>query len=175
MQNIQFRKCKLEDWQNLRNISEETFVSAFGKQNTKEDMEAYLSTAFTPEKVKEELLNPFSFFYFALSEEGTVGYLKLNIENAQTESTMIDALEIERIYILSTHQGKGIGQVMMDKAFEVAKEKKKHKLWLGVWKKNYGAIRFYERNGFKKFAEHDFYLGKDLQTDWLMETSIEHG
>ena len=174
MQNIQFRKCKLEDWQYLRNTSVKTFINAFGKQNTKENMEVYLSTAFTSEKVKEELSNPFSFFYFATSEEETVGYLKLNIENAQTEP-VVDALEIERIYLFSTYQGQGIGQIMMDKAFEVAREKRKRKLWLGVWKKNYGAIRFYERNGFKKFADHNFYLGKDLQTDWLMETSLENG
>lgn len=171
MKDIQFRKCKAADWQILLVIAKTTFVTAFGAQNTKEDMDTYLSVAFSPAQIKKELSNPHSTFYFVESQTSAIGYLKLNIEGTQSEP-IADGLEIERIYLLATFQGKGIGQLMLDKAFEIAKQLKKRKVWLGVWEKNDGAIRFYERNGFQKFGEHEFYLGKDLQTDWLMETSL---
>jgi len=173
MENIQFRKCKAVDWQILLDIATTTFVTAFGSQNTKEDMDAYLSVAFTPAQIKKELSNSFSTFYFVESETSVIGYLKLNTESAQSEP-IADGFEIERIYVAANFQGKGIGQLMVDKAFEVAKRLKKSKVWLGVWEKNDGAIRFYERNGFQKFAEHEFYLGNDLQIDWLMETSLDY-
>ncbi len=173
MKSIQFRKCTIEDLSILSTLAKETFVAAFGTQNTKEDMDAYVLDAFTLEKVKAELTNPYSIFYFVQEEQKIIGYLKLNIETAQSEP-IDNGLEVERIYLLAAYQGKGIGQLMMDKVFEVAKNLNKMRLWLGVWGKNYGAVRFYERNGFKKFAEHDFYLGKDLQTDWLMDISLQH-
>lgn len=171
MKKIAFRKCKLEEAVFLRTLSIETFTTAFGKQNTKEDMEAYISEAFSLERVITELSNKNSIFYFVEAKKNIIGYLKLNIGAAQSEA-IANGLEIERIYILATHQGKGIGQLMMDKALAIARQMKKERVWLGVWGKNYGAVRFYERNGFKKFAEHDFYLGKDLQTDWLMDLRI---
>ena len=171
MKKIAFRKCKVEESSFLRVLSIETFTAAFGEQNTEEDMQAYVSEAFSIEKVKEELSNINSIFYFVEVEKNIIGYLKLNVETAQSEP-IPNGLEIERIYILAAFQGKGIGQLMMDKALALARQMKKERVWLGVWGKNYGAVRFYERNGFKKFAEHDFYLGKDLQTDWLMDLSL---
>lgn len=172
MENVQFIKCTLKDLKILRAISETTFVQAFGEQNDKADMEAYIGTAFSTPKIRSELLNKDSIFYFVALEDNTrIGYFKLNQATAQSEP-IENGLEIERIYLLDKYQGKGIGQLMMDKAFEVAKKLKKAKLWLGVWAENKGAIRFYSRNGFRKFTEHDFYLGKDLQTDWLMEIDL---
>ena len=172
MKSILFRKCQVEELAILRELSIETFTAAFSKQNTKEDMEAYVATAFSSEKMLEELTDKNATFYFVETEENIIGYLKLNIEGAQSEP-IPNGLEIERIYLRATYQGKGIGQLMMDKALGVARQMEKKRVWLGVWGKNYGAVRFYERNGFKKFAEHDFYLGKDLQTDWLMDLRIQ--
>jgi len=56
--------------------------------------------------------------------------------------------------------------------FTFAKKLNTEYLWLGVWDKNTGAIRFYERNGFVKFDEHPFYMGDELQTDYLMKLSF---
>ncbi|MFK7980988.1 MAG: GNAT family N-acetyltransferase [Saprospiraceae bacterium] len=172
MESIQFKKCNIDDWASLKAISVQTFRTAFDAQNTEEDMDIYVAKAFTSAQIKTELGNKNSLFYFVQIAHEIIGYLKLNVNAAQTE-TIPNGLEIERIYLLSAFQGKGYGQIMMYKAFEIAKDLKKTRLWLGVWEKNYGAVRFYERNGFKKFSTHDFYLGKDLQTDWLMDISIE--
>ncbi len=172
MKKIIFRKCKLEENSLLRSLSMETFTTAFAEQNTKEDMDAYVSTAFSEAQIITELRNANSTFYFVETGNQIIGYLKLNVKDAQSES-IANGLEIERIYLLASYQGRGIGQLMMDKAIAVARQMRKERIWLGVWGKNYGAVRFYQRNGFKKFAEHDFYLGKDLQTDWLMDLSIQ--
>ena len=66
-------------------------------------------------------------------------------------------------------QGKQIGKAMLYKAIAIARSKKASFLWLGVWKKNKEAIKFYERYGFKKFMTHPYLIGKDKQTDWLMK------
>jgi ribosomal protein S18 acetylase RimI-like enzyme len=45
-------------------------------------------------------------------------------------------------------------------------------VWLGVWKENHRAIKFYERWGFEIFAEQEFILGNDHQIDWLMKKTL---
>jgi ribosomal protein S18 acetylase RimI-like enzyme len=62
----------------------------------------------------------------------------------------------------------GLGQMLLDYCDQVAQEKRKQNMWLGVWEKNLAAIRFYERNGFYKIDEHIFRLGDEDQTDHLM-------
>ena len=155
----------------LLEISKNTFQTAFGDLNTPEDMDAYIQTAFSKEKIQAELANEASIFHFVKKDKTIIGYLKLNVDGAQSEF-IEDGLELERIYLLEAYQGIGVGQIMMNKVFEIARTLNKSTLWLGVWEKNDGAIRFYQRNGFKKFGEHDFLLGKDLQTDYLMRVDL---
>ncbi len=156
----------------LKKLSTETFVESFAQVNTKKDMEMYLSKSFNENTLLEELKNPLVAYYFALLNKEPVGYLKLNFSGAQTDVNAKDSLEIERIYVRKAFQGKQVGQALFNKAMEVAREHKIKNIWLGVWEKNPGAIRFYKRNGFVEFGKHPFVLGEDLQTDILMKLEI---
>jgi ribosomal protein S18 acetylase RimI-like enzyme len=169
MISIEIQPIGLEDLKVLEHLSRQTFYESFATNNSEENMQAYLNKAFNSDKLEQELLNPASFFYFALLEGDIVGYMKLNIGSAQTEALDKSAIEIERIYVLSQHQGKKIGQVLFEKALQLAKEKKASYIWLGVWEKNLNAIEFYKKNGFVEFDKHIFNLGDDPQIDIMMK------
>ena len=99
-------------------------------------------------------------------------HLKINFGQSQTEIKDEDTLEIERIYVLEEFHGKKIGQILYEKAIELAKKNKVNYVWLGVWEQNPRAIRFYEKNGFMQFDKHIFKLGNDEQTDIMMKLEI---
>ena len=69
--------------------------------------------------------------------------------------------------------GKGVGSALMQKAIDVARERNKEILWLGVFQANKTAIDFYKRWGFEIFGEQNFLLGNDLQKDWLMRRDVD--
>ncbi|MEP1095670.1 MAG: GNAT family N-acetyltransferase [Cyclobacteriaceae bacterium] len=169
---IVIREVKNSEIEELLNIGKITFTESFGAQNTKSNFDQYMSKNFTLSKISEEISNPESQFYFAMLSEKIVGYLKVNVGEAQTEDKLESALEIERIYVSAEHQGKRIGQVLFDKALDLAKSQNLKWIWLGVWDQNVDAIRFYERNGFVKFADHPFKLGDEHQTDILMKMEL---
>ena len=169
---MQIRKLNITDLENLQKLSIKTFRETFGEMNTEEDMQKYLDENLSEEKLKSELENPNSEFYFAENDNQILGYLKLNFGNAQTENQGNETLEIERIYVLKEFFPLKIGQVLFEKSLEIAKEKKLKFIWLGVWEENKRAIRFYEKNGFKIFGKHDFVLGNDVQTDLMMKLYI---
>jgi ribosomal protein S18 acetylase RimI-like enzyme len=81
-------------------------------------------------------------------------------------------MEIARIYAMKQMIGKGAGKILMQSSIDIAKEKNKAVIWLGVWEKNQRAIDFYTKWGFEKFDETDFLLGSDVQRDWLMRKFI---
>ena len=153
----------------LRAISCSTFSQTFLEQNTAEDMEAYLTSSFSLEKLTQEITNPNSAFFFAKENEQVIGYLKVNTGDAQTELKDLNAFEIERIYVDKAYLGKKIGQLLFEKAIELAKSKNATYVWLGVWEENYRALAFYEKNGFVPFDKHVFMLGSDAQTDIMMK------
>lgn len=169
---MQIRKLNTTDLENLRKISIQTFKETFSDVNTEEDMQKYLVEKLSVEKLKSELENVNSEFYFAENNDEILGYLKLNFKDAQTEKVEENHFEIERIYILKAFLGQKIGQILFDKAIEIGRERNLEYVWLGVWEENYRAIKFYEKNGFKIFGKHKFVLGKDVQTDLLMKLLI---
>lgn len=169
---MQVRKLNFKDVENLQKISITTFRETFEEVNTEEDMQKYLAENLSLEKLKSELENPNSEFYFAENDNQILGYLKLNFGNAQTENQGNETLEIERIYVLKEFFPLKIGQILFEKSVEIAQEKNMKFIWLGVWEENKRAIRFYEKNGFEIFGKHDFVLGKDVQTDLMMKLYI---
>ncbi|MGB0930145.1 MAG: GNAT family N-acetyltransferase [Chitinophagales bacterium] len=158
----------LVNLEELKQISRKTFSDAFASMNSKENMLLYLSTAFSDEKLSAELTEENSQFYFAKYREETVGYLKISFDSVQTDLQDKDAMELERIYIKSTFQGKGIGKKLLSQAISIAQKKKVNYIWLGVWDKNEKAIQFYKKNGFEIFSSYSFQMGNESQTDYLM-------
>ncbi|WP_299436123.1 GNAT family N-acetyltransferase [uncultured Aquimarina sp.] len=159
-----------EDNHKLLEIGRKTFYDAFGPpHNTPENIHYYLSQKFTLEKITNEILHPESQFFFVMHHDQIIGYVKLNSGTAQTEVIKGNSIEIERIYVIKSYQGKGVGQYIFDEVMKIAEEKKAIFIWLGVWDQNTRAIKFYERNGFKTFDKHTFMLGSEKQTDVMMK------
>jgi ribosomal protein S18 acetylase RimI-like enzyme len=156
----------------LQQIGRQTFSETFAESNSAENMAKYLEEAYSYEKLSAELNDPNSLFYFAMMGQDVIGYLKLNVGASQTEVKDNDALEIERIYVLKSFQGKRVGQLLFDKAIEIAKAQHVAYVWLGVWEENKKAIQFYTRNGFVEFDQHVFVLGDEAQTDIMMKLQL---
>ncbi|GAA4271839.1 GNAT family N-acetyltransferase [Aquimarina gracilis] len=172
-QEVKIVQVRLEDREKLVDIGYRTFYDAFGPPvNTEKNIQSYLQEKFTLEQITKELTNVNSIFFFAKLQDQIVGYIKLNSNNAQTESVKGNSIEIERIYVVKEFQGKNIGQVLFNKSLQVAREKNVDFIWLGVWDQNPGAIKFYERNGFKIFDKHPFVLGTEDQTDVMMKLRL---
>jgi len=172
MTNIVIRKIKLVNISELQAISRQTFFETFGEHNTASDMQTYLNNNLSIDKLKDELSNLNSEFYFAVHYDKVIGYIKINHREAQTEIMNKSSLEIERIYVLKEFQGKKVGQILYEKAIDLANQTKVDYVWLGVWEKNQRAIKFYKKNGFVAFDKHIFKLGKDEQTDILMQLKL---
>lgn len=172
MQSIVVRRVNLSEASELQKIGRQTFFETFSAVNTKEDMAKYLEENLSIERVTEELENEYSEFYFASVDNLVIGYLKLNFGQSQTELKDNKGLEIERIYVIRDYHGKNVGQLLYDKAIEIARQKEADYIWLGVWEENPRAIRFYKKNGFEEFDKHIFKLGNDEQTDIMMKKRL---
>ena len=174
MQNISIIKAELQDIEKLQKIGRQTFFETFSESNSEENMQKYLDEGFSIEKLTTELTDTNAEFYFAVFDAEVIGYLKLNFGESQTELKDNKALEIERIYVSKEFHGKSVGQLLYDKAIEVAKQKNADYVWLGVWEENPRAISFYKKNGFVEFDKHIFKLGDDEQIDIMMKLNLKN-
>lgn len=172
MTNILIREVTILDLVLLQNIGIQTFTETFASENTAENMKIYLDESFSIARLTAELNDNNAAFYFVTIDENVVGYLKINFGSSQTELKDDKAIEIERIYVLSAYQRQQVGQLLYQKAIEIARTKNANYIWLGVWENNLKAISFYKKNGFEVFDRHIFKLGNDEQTDFMMKLKL---
>ena len=170
--NLTFRQCIPDDINTLCNFSHKTYNETFAHMNTPSNMKTYLEQSFNISKLWGELSNSNSSFYFLYANGELAGYLKLNEAPSQTDINDMQSLEIERIYVAKEFQGEGLGNVLMNKAIDIANTRKKLYVWLGVWEKNDRAILFYKKNGFYEVGTHSFFMGEEKQTDFVMRKNL---
>jgi diamine N-acetyltransferase len=172
MENVIITRISIDDLHQLHEISVQTFTETFASFNSAEDMQKFVNTAYSIDKLSREIQDNNVYFYFARLRGEVIGYLKLNTNNSQTEIKDANGIEIERIYVLKEFLGKAVGQILFHHALEIAQKRDCKYIWLGVWEKNTRAIRFYKKNGFIAFDKHMFKLGDDEQTDIMMKLQL---
>jgi ribosomal protein S18 acetylase RimI-like enzyme len=150
METVEISKITKDEILQLQEIGRQTFYETFSESNTEENMKSYLENGFSIDKITTELNDENAEFYFAKIDEKIIGYLKLNFGQSQTELKDDKALEIERIYVLKEFHGKKVGQILYDKAIEIAKQKNADYVWLGVWEENPESNKFLQKKWFRR-------------------------
>jgi len=172
--DVTIRLATEADAELIADLSRQTFYESFAQHNTKGDMDKFMNEQFTREKLINEVKQPWQLFFLAYVKEEPVGYVKLREGAVPMQLDVRSSLEIARIYSVQDRIGKGVGKKLMQTCHDVAKQKGKKTLWLGVWKENQRAIDFYTAWGFEIFGHQEFILGNDVQTDWLMKKELSH-
>ncbi|MBX2889840.1 MAG: GNAT family N-acetyltransferase [Saprospiraceae bacterium] len=174
------KKVQPADAEILRTLAERTFRDAWQTQNDPVAFEAYCSKNFSLENVRAELAAPGTEFYFAMTNDAPIAYLKLNIDKQPHSPGDFEslgeysgpALQLERIYVLQTIQSRGLGAELLRFTEQRARETGATWIWLSVWQKSPRTVQFYERHGYTIFGIETFWVGDDPQPDWLMRKPL---
>ena len=170
---LSIRYANKDDAALIADISRQTFYETFSPFNSKVDMDIFMNVQFTKGRLMLEVEKPENIFLLAYNGDDVAGYVKIRDTRHPKQLGSSNALEIARLYAMSSMIGKGVGKLLMQESLKISAEKKKDMVWLGVWKQNIKAIEFYKKWGFTIFDECDFVLGNDLQKDWLMKKKLD--
>lgn len=172
---IKLRDATKEDLEIVTYLGRTTFIETFAHLNNPENFQRYLNEQQNIDVIEKEFADFKNHFFIAEYNNIPAGFLKLvfDEDENQPELNGKKCLWLERIYILQKYQGFKMARLMLEKTLEIAEQNHFETVWLGVWEKNYKAIKIYENWGFELFGSHIFNLGGDLQTDLLMKKQIK--
>lgn len=158
----------------LVQLEQQTFTETFEGTYTPEDLAIFLHDKKSSTALAAEIAMPDARFFSLWQDNQPAGFLKLNIDKQPDSGGPLPApvLEIEKIYVLQQYQGLGLGKRLIEHSLNIAASLSVNTIWLGVWEHNHKAIRFYQQQGFEKFGEHIFQIGRQADTDWLMKKHL---
>jgi ribosomal protein S18 acetylase RimI-like enzyme len=163
------RRATPEDAVALSEFGAHTFFESFAVDNTVEDMQAHLATAWAPELQRAELLDPAFETFLACDEYGAfAGFAQLHAGPAPDCVRSEHTIELLRFYVDKPWHGRGLARDLMNVAMNRAREQGARTMWLGVWERNERAKAFYRKCGFERVGAKIFVVGSDPQTDDVM-------
>lgn len=169
---IDIRRANADDNVMLAELGARTFADTFANDNSAENMTAYLTQSFGPEKQAAELADPATHFLIAEVKTEPVGYAKLTAGPSPNGLAAQNPIELVRLYVAVEWLGRKVGATLMQACLTSAETNGHDAIWLGVWEHNHHAIAFYERWGFVRFGDHAFWLGDDEQMDLLLGRAL---
>jgi ribosomal protein S18 acetylase RimI-like enzyme len=171
-EDVVIRIATVEDAERVSAFAARTFSDTFAADNSADDMAMYLARTFTPELQRAELDNADMRTLLAERNGIPVAYAQLVMHDAPECVTGDAPVELARIYVDRAMHGRGLAHAMMQRVIDEATRMGGETLWLGVWERNPRAIAFYRKMGFEDVGSHDFVLGRDVQTDRVMQRAL---
>jgi diamine N-acetyltransferase len=165
------RQARTEDAAELCEVCKNSFYDTFVGTCTEDDMSTYLEKTFPVSRIETEIAATNSWMFVLLLEEKICGYAKLG-KQQMPELKHRNAFELERLYLLKSFIDKGLGDILMQKCLQTAKEQGAETIYLGVWEHNYRAQKFYKKYGFEVFGSHPFPIESTPQTDLWMKKDL---
>jgi ribosomal protein S18 acetylase RimI-like enzyme len=169
---ISIRTAGPQDAGLLAKIGAQTFRHSFARDNTPEDMAAYLAGAFGTKVQAAELADAGTTFLIAEAGKQAAGYARLVRAPAPACIPPGSPIEIRRIYAVPAWLGRGVGAALMRACLAEASRQRCEVIWLDVWERNERAIAFYKRRGFVQVGTQAFVLGSDVQRDLLLARPV---
>ena len=163
------RPARADEAAALSAFGERTFRAAFEAANHREDVDAYVGATYTAQRFAADLADPARTTLVAEAGGALVGYSQLREGVPPAGVSGPAPIELLRFYVDPAWQGRGLAQALMAATAGAAEARGARTVWLGVWEKNPRAIAFYGKCGFRDVGSIEFILGRDRQTDRVME------
>jgi diamine N-acetyltransferase len=162
------RRAGPGDAEALSAIGRATFTETFSHLYPPEHLAAFLAEAHSVARARADLANPAKAVWLVEAGAETVGYALAGPCKLPHAEVTPACGELDRIYILATHHGGGLGSRLLDQALAWLEREGPRRLWIGVWSGNLGAQRLYARRGFEVVGTYKFAVGETLDHELIM-------
>jgi len=167
------RPASLDDIPALADLGRTSFYAKFAHLYSPEDLSGFLQQTYSIEGVTDDYNEPNFVYRLAADDTGLIGYCKIAIVSGYAdESDARNPMALNQLYTAPERTGESIGAALTDWAISEAKQRGKDAIQLSVYSENFGAQRFYQRYGFRKIADIEFWVGQQCDHEFLFELRL---
>jgi diamine N-acetyltransferase len=171
---MQFLPVSLEQVPALSQLARLGFTQTFAHLYPPEDLNAFLEQAYGHAALSAEVGNACHDWLMVWDNATPVAYLQCApVGLPHPEANPATQGELKRLYVLQSHQGRGLGKRLMDVALEkLAARYGKAGQWIGVWSENHKAQALYTSYGFARVGEYKFAVGATLDDELIFRRKL---
>lgn len=169
---VRIRKAGTEDIMSIHDMAEVVFRHTYRDILSPEQMEYMMDWMYSPVNLSRQL-DEGHVYYIAFREDVPCGYVSVQPDGVNEEGRLL--FHLQKIYVLPSEQGTGLGRMLFDKAVSHIREQASGRpaaLELNV-NRNNPSIGFYNHLGLRILRQGDFHIGHGFyMNDYIMGMDI---
>ncbi len=167
------RPATFSDAMPLADLSRRAFCAAFEHLYDPKDLNAFLAQHKTVE-VFADIIADANKQVDLLEEAGVIAaYAIMAFTSPYKEhSDSTRPAMLDQLYTDPARTNERLGPVLMKQVINTAKQRDCDAIQLSVYSENFGAQRFYDRFGFIKIADIEFWVGNHRDDEFLFELKL---
>lgn len=148
------------------------FVATFAHLYRPSDLAAFLAESYGEGQQSLQLRSRATEHRLAWRADALIGAIQLGPLGLPIDAGATPTLEVKRLYVDVEAKGAGLADALLSWAIARARERGAHALFLGVWRENARAHRFYARHGFRKVGEYLFAVGEARDEEDILRLDL---
>lgn len=168
---INYRKAIPEDALKLSVLYQQVYIQTYGADGVSDEFANFITRQFAVERIKNAILHNPDAILVAVYRNNLVGVCETEFDKKSPVGQIV-APEINKLYILEWFCGRGIGEVLLEKAEAIAREKGRSQMWLWVLESNARAIGFYQKHGYKAIGSASFQMETNRYENKVMHKNL---
>jgi ribosomal protein S18 acetylase RimI-like enzyme len=172
---IALRPATQADVPALAALARDSFIAAFGHLYRPDDLGLFLDEWRTEKAYRDALAVPAKRVQLAEIDGKPVAYALIVLGDGMAERPPPQPKRpvfLSQLYCAAEATGQGLGAALMDWVIDEARQWNADAVQLSVFSENFGAQRFYQRHGFRKVADIDFWVGNHRDDEFLYELAL---
>ena len=170
---IEIITAKIDHAPAIAYIGRTSFRKAFAHLfRVQSELEEYLEYTYGVDKIAGSIRKENNVYFLAIADGLPIGFAKVKKHSLNDQLDSVFQAELQKLYVLKQYHGCGAGQALMDAVTAFVESFEPECLWLDTYVNNERAIRFYERNGFKKAGTYHFTIGSQTFEYFLMAMPV---
>jgi len=164
---FEIRKANLKDCPAIQEVAKVAFPATYKDILTPEQLDYMMEWMYSTENLYKQMEQEGHIYHIAYHGNKPVGYVSVQSQGK-------DLFHLQKIYVLPSCQGLGLGKVLFEQAIKTIKaiHPSPCVMELNV-NRNNKALFFYEKMGMRKAREGDFPIGNGFyMNDYIMTIDI---
>lgn len=170
--DVRIIKASACDIMVIHDMADVVFRHTYKDILSSEQIDYMMDWMYSPENLCRQMEDG-HIYYIALRQERPCGYVSIQPDGVSDDGCKL--FHLQKIYVLPSEQGAGLGRILFDKAVESARESAGGhgaRIELNVNRSN-PSIGFYRHLGMKVLREGDFPIGNGFyMNDYIMGMDI---
>jgi ribosomal protein S18 acetylase RimI-like enzyme len=151
------RIARASDAPILAAISIEVWLGTYIRRGVNSFFADYALNEFTTDKFSALLQDSSEHIIVSENEEGLDAFIRISSGKVAPVAGC-STMEIATLYVQPRHRGTGIGQSLLERGLDFARDAKAPSVWLTTNSENAPAIAFYLKQGFEKVGTTHFRI-----------------